>query len=127
MKASELLKRLTDACQGGVSALRVVTHLEPSGGPGDKVSPATSERGKYATEKRVTKDETVEAVLLDSVQSQANRMEAALLDAFRRGDCELPVLEVTIPRSAGPTIVTSLDAPHRVFDAIFRDSQMGGK
>jgi hypothetical protein len=32
MKASDLLARLTDACRGGGSALRVVTGLEPAGG-----------------------------------------------------------------------------------------------
>src|SRR5262245_26462123 len=118
MKASDLLGRLTDACRGRGNALRVVTHLEPVGGPGDKVFPATYEGAKYATERRRIDGQEVEAVLLDSVQSQANRMEAALLEAVRRGDCELPVLEVTIPRSRGDSVVTSLDAPHRVFDAI---------
>jgi CRISPR-associated protein Csb1 len=127
MKAPDLLARLTDACRAGVSALRVVTRLEPAGGPGDKVFPPTYEGGKYATEKRFIQGEPVEAVLLDSVQSQANRMEAALLEAFRRGDCELPVLQVTVPRSRGDTVVTALDAPHRAFDAIFRDSLLGGK
>jgi CRISPR-associated protein Csb1 len=127
MKASDLLSRLTDACRGGVNALRVVTKLEPAGGPGDKLFPPTYEGGKYATEKRLIDGQQVDAVLLDSVQSQANRMEAALLGAFRRGDCELPVLQVTIPRSRGDTVVTALDAPHRAFDAIFRDSLLDGK
>jgi CRISPR-associated protein Csb1 len=127
MKASDLLDRLTDACRGGVNALRVVTKLEPAGGPGDKVFPPTYEGGKYATEKRLIDGQQVDAVLLDSVQSQANRMEAALLGAFRRRDCELPVLQVTIPRSRGDSVVTALDAPHRAFDAIFRDSLLDGK
>jgi CRISPR-associated protein Csb1 len=125
MKASDLLGRLTSPSRGGGSGLRVVTRLEPFGGPGDKVFPATYEGGKYATEKRRIDGQEVEAVLLDSVQSQANRMEAALLEAFRRGDCELPVLQVTIPRSRGDSVITALDAPHRVFDAIFRDSLLG--
>ena len=126
MNASDLLGRLTDACRAGVNALRVVTRLEPAGGPGDKVFPPTYEGGKYATEKRLIDGEQVDAVLLDSVQSQANRMEAALLGAFRGGACDLPVLQVTIPRGRGDSVVTALDAPHRAFDAIFRDSLLAG-
>jgi CRISPR-associated protein Csb1 len=127
METRELLDKITKGCQGGLSAVRVVTHLEPAGGPGDKVFPPTYEGGKYATEKRRIDGEVVEAVLLDSVQSQANRMESALLQAFRDGTCDLPVLQVTIPRVNGDTVVTALQAPHRVFDAIFRDSLLGGK
>jgi CRISPR-associated protein Csb1 len=127
MKASDLLARLTAACRGGVSALRVVTRLEPAGGPADKVFPATYEGGRYATEKRRIDGQEVEAVLLDSVQSQANRMEAALLAAFCAGNCELPVLQVTVPRGRGDAVVTSLEAPHRAYDAIFRDSLLKGK
>ncbi len=126
MKASDLLGRLTDACRAGVSALRVITRLEPAGGLGDKVFPPTYEKSMYATEKRRIDGQQVDAVLLDSVQSQANRMEAALLRAFRDGACELPVLQVTIPRGRGDSVVTALDAPHRAFDAIFRDSFLGG-
>src|SRR5436305_390107 len=121
MKPQDLLTRLTDGCRGGLSAVRVVTRLGPAGGSGDKVFPPTYEGGRYATEKRRIDGQEVEAVLLDSVQSQANRLEAALLQAFRAGDCDLPVLQVTIPRRTGDTVVTALDAPHRVFDAIFRD------
>src|SRR5262249_4002947 len=118
MGSKSLVDRLRDAGLGGLNAVRVVTRLQPVGGSDDKVFPATYEGGKYATEKRRIDGQEVEAVLLDSVQSQANRMETALLEAFRRGDCELPVLEVTIPRSRGDSVITALDAPHRVFDAI---------
>jgi CRISPR-associated protein Csb1 len=127
MKPPELLRRLTDACRGGTSAIRIITRLTPAGGQADKVFPPTFEEEKYATEKRRVDGQEVETVLLDSVQSQANRMEAALLDAFRRGQCDLPVLQVRIPRPGGETVVTILDAPHRVFDAIFRDSLSDGK
>jgi CRISPR-associated protein Csb1 len=127
MSPSNLLGRLADACRGGACALRAVTHLDPAGGPGDKIFPPTYDGGTYAAEKRLIDGREVETVLLDSVQSQANRMEAALLEAVRRGDCELPLLQVTVPRPAGPAVVTSLDAPHRAFDAIFRDSLLDGQ
>jgi CRISPR-associated protein Csb1 len=54
-------------------------------------------------------------------------METALLEAFRNGQCDIPILQVKIPRLGGETVVTALEAPHRVFDAIFRDSLHGGK
>ena len=38
--------------------------------------------------------ELVDCVLLDSVQSQANRMELALLEAWRRKEIPLPVITV---------------------------------
>jgi CRISPR-associated protein Csb1 len=125
--ASELLTTLTNACRGGISAARWITRLTPAGGPGDKVFPPTYEGGKYATEKRYVQGQEVETVLLDSVQSQANRMEQALLEACRSGQCNIPLMQVKIPRLSGETVVTTLEAPHRVFDAIFRDSQLDGK
>jgi CRISPR-associated protein Csb1 len=128
MKPPELLNKLTSACRGGVSAVRIVTRLTPAGGTADKVFPPTYEGGQYAMEKRrIDGQGDVETVLLDSVQSQANRMEAALLEAVRNEQCDLPILQVRIPRINGETVVTTLDAPHRVFDAIFRDSLLDGK
>jgi CRISPR-associated protein Csb1 len=65
---------------------------------------------------------TVETVLLDSVQSQANRFEEALLEAYRGSRLSMPVFEMTI----GEHEVTSLTVPHRVHDAILRDSTWDG-
>jgi CRISPR-associated protein Csb1 len=61
--------------------------------------------------------------LLDSVQSQANRLEELLLDAFRAGQLAMPVFEMNV---AGHD-VTSLTVPHRVHDAILRDSIWDGR
>jgi CRISPR-associated protein Csb1 len=128
MQPDDLLNRLNDACRGGTSAARIVTRLIPAGGPGDKVFPPTYEGGKYARERRRLDGQgEIEAVLLDSVQSQANRIELALLQAFREKLIDLPVLQVRIPRASGDAVVTSLEAPHRVFDAIFRDSLLDGR
>jgi CRISPR-associated protein Csb1 len=126
MGSAELLKRLWDGGGGTLNAVRAVTRLQPAGGAGDKVFPPTYEGAQYATEKRRIDGQPVDAVLLDSVQSQANRMEQVLLQACRRGECSLPLLQVTVPRIVGDTVVTGLDAPHRVFDAIFRDSLLDG-
>ncbi|MFN7925864.1 MAG: type I-U CRISPR-associated RAMP protein Csb1/Cas7u [Bryobacteraceae bacterium] len=109
---------------GDVTALRAVTRLAPVGGTGDKVFPPTYEGGKYAEEERhLGEEKPLHCVLLDSVQSQANRMELALLEARRAGRIPLPLIEVAIE---GHGVITSLDAPHRVHDAIFRDSLWDG-
>lgn len=123
MESRMLYERLSGASTGEVSAIRVHTPLAPAGGAGDKVFPPTYAEGKYAFEERVINEQKVRAVLLDSVQSQANRLEDHLLAAFDRGECPIPVLSVTVKPYGR---VTALDAPHRVYDAIFRDSLIGG-
>lgn len=123
------LEVLKKAVSGTAAAFRCVTEYQPAGGPGDKVFPPTYEGGKYATEERWIDGDKVPCVLLDSVQSQANRMELALLDAIEAGEMDLPrlVVEFNDPKLVKPLRVTSLDAPHRAADAIFRDSELKGK
>jgi len=123
------LKDLQQAMSGHAAAFRCVTEYQPAGGVGDKVFPPTYEGGKYATEKRVVEGgEVVDCVLLDSVQSQANRMELALLEARREGRIELPLVTVRFDddQLQKKFTVTSLEAPHRVADAILRDSLLDG-
>ncbi|WP_417736099.1 type I-U CRISPR-associated RAMP protein Csb1/Cas7u [Rosistilla oblonga] len=127
------LADLQTAVRSG-AALRCRTTIQPAGGPGDKVFPPTYLGAKYATEERlVTGDgepKHVPCVLLDSVQSQANRMEEALQEAVDTGRIKLPVIEVDF---SGIELidpvgkVTSLQAPHRIADAILRDSLYEGK
>jgi CRISPR-associated protein Csb1 len=63
------------------------------------------------------------------VQSQANRLEEALLAALRDGSIALPYVTVDFRDAglAGLTEITSLEAPHRVYDAILRDSSLDGQ
>ena len=107
-----------------------MTDYQPAGGPGDKVFPPTYEGGKYATEERVNPQtgEIRQCVLLDSVQSQANRMELALLEAHRSGKVKLPLLVIRFDQDEllKKFAVTSLEAPHRAADALFRDSLLNG-
>ncbi len=135
---SELtLQALQDAVVGNEAAFRCRQKLQPAGGPGDKVFPPTYAGAVYATEKRRVpgRDEPVECVLLDSVQSQANRMEEALQQAVDDSRLKLPVVEVDFShyfpgddqpedmRLLDPVDkVSSLQAPHRIADAILRDS-----
>ena len=124
------LERLWDAVAGTAAAFRCVTDYQPAGGPGDKVFPPTYEGGKYATEDRVdpATGEVRQCVLLDSVQSQANRMELALLDAHRASKVALPLLMTRFNQDEllKKFTVTSLEAPHRAADALFRDSLLNG-
>ena len=124
------LDKLREAVAGTAAAFRCVTDYQPAGGPGDKVFPPTYEGGKYATEERIdpVTGERKPCVLLDSVQSQANRMELALLEAHRAGKVTLPLIVTTFdqPELLKRFTVTSLEAPHRAADALFRDSLLNG-
>ena len=88
---------------------------------------------RHVFETRRINGENVRCVLIDSVQSQANRLEEALLAAHHAGRIQLPLVEVDFTgqeaRDAGLRdlgVITSLAAPHRVFDAILRDSNHKG-
>ena len=124
------LSVLRDAVAGGAVAIRAVTRLDPAGGPGDKVFPPTyvkegKSQTKYAMEERIAEGRRVPTVLLDSVASQANRIEEALLEGWRRGELKFPVVSVDFSEVEGLRDleqITSLQAPHRVADALLRDS-----
>ena len=127
------LDQIREALAGKAAAFRSVTEYQPAGGPGDKVFPPTyvggsGEGGIYATEQRYIDGADVSCVLLDSVQSQANRMEMALLDEWESGRAPLPVISVNFTKDdiPNPRRVTSLEAPHRIVDAILRDSELDG-
>lgn len=134
------VKKLTDIVSAS-SALRCRTRLQPAGGEGDKVFPPTYAGAVYGMEMRRLPgyNDPVRCVLMDSVQSQANRMEEALQDAVDGQTIELPVVEVDFsdipivePGSEEEGLfepigrITSLEAPHRVADAILRDSELDG-
>ena len=133
MKLSELQNAVKSA-----AAFRCRMKIQPAGGEGDKVFPPTYLGAKYAKEDRLVsvknsegKEELqrVPCVLLDSVQSQANRMEEALQEAVDAGRIKLPVIEVDFSKTEliDPIgKVTSLQAPHRIADAILRDSELEG-
>lgn len=124
------LQNVRDAVAGTAAAFRCVTNYQPVGGPGDKVFPPTYEGGKYATEERINPQtgKVRRCVLLDSVQSQANRMELALLEAQRAERVSLPLLVTRFNQAELPKkfAVSSLEAPHRIADALFRDSLLDG-
>ncbi|MGH9026085.1 MAG: type I-G CRISPR-associated RAMP protein Csb1/Cas7g, partial [Acidimicrobiia bacterium] len=127
--------QLRAAVDGGTAGFRARVELEPLGGAGEKVFPPTysvdnNAETRYAVERKTVIDNNgaehteVVRVVLDSVSSQANRFELALLDAIRRGDLAAPVTSVDFAGAglAGLDRVTDYEAPHRIFDAILRDS-----
>ncbi len=122
------LKHVRDALAGNAAAFRSITEYQPAGGTGDKVFPPTYEGGLYAEETRYIDGMEVPCVLLDSVQSQANRMEMALLEDWQTGNCSLPVITVDFTGRdlLKPFRVSSLEAPHRISDALLRDSLLEG-
>lgn len=131
--------QLKELVSGDTVAIRGMATLEPAGGPGDKVFPPThalddkdkrSPRpgAKYAFETRRIGGQDVACVLLDSVQSQANRMEEALQALWEEKKIALPIVSVDFS-SIAPEVgrVTSLTAPHRIADALLRDSLLDGQ
>lgn len=125
-------ERVKELVAGQGVALRVRQRLQPAGGPGTKVFPPTyaveitrDNLNKYAMETRRIDGVDKKSVLLDSVASQANRMEEALQAAWEAGALAFPVISVDF--SQDPALVdlgkvTTLQAPHRIADAILRDS-----
>ena len=129
-------EQLRDAVAGGAVALRCRMTLQPAGGEGDKVFPPSyavdgRSEHKYAVEERQIgdSDKVSTTVLLDSVASQANRAELALLEGWEQGQLVFPVPYVDFSDDGGATDyekLTVLEAPHRLADAIFRDSLLDG-
>lgn len=133
-KASKLdFDALKNAVSGRAAAIRCITILQPAAGSGTKVFPPTHSGGLYATETRripvtdaagaVMGTREAACVLLDSVQSQANRIEDALQQAIDDKKLEMPLIVVEFGDAVTDVQrVTSLQAPHRAADAILRDS-----
>lgn len=138
------LTTLQQAVNGSAAAFRCRRKLQPAGGAGDKVFPPTFAGAVYAVEQRRVRDEKgnvrpdpVTCVVLDTVQSQANRMEQALQEALDGKRITIPVLKVDFsawsPTGSKPNgekfiddvgTITSLQVPHRLADAILRDSEI---
>jgi CRISPR-associated protein Csb1 len=115
---------IRNAMSGSAAAFRLTLKLEAVS---PKVFPPTYEGGKYATEERFIGGQKLPCVLLDSVPSQANRMELALQEAWTDSEIQLPVVSSDFSAVENPGVlkVTSLQAPHRIADAILRDSTLG--
>ena len=125
------LQHLLDACSpGGASVLTSVTPLEPAAGPHASVAPAkfvSGSKSVFAYERRFWNGEAVTAVLIDSKQSQNNRLEAAASAAIADEDPVLtrtPRIEL---RFEDGQVYSDLDLPHRAFDGQIRAGTINGE
>ena len=125
------LQHLLDACSpGGASVLTSVTPLEPAAGPHASVAPAkfvSGSKSVFAYERRFWNGEAVTAVLIDSKQSQNNRLEAAVSAAIADEDPVLtrtPRIEL---RFEDGQVYSDLDLPHRAFDGQIRAGTINGE
>lgn len=148
--------QLKQAVSGSAAGFRAITRLEPLGGPEDKLYPPTfgdsvrvpvpvgeereeRRKTKYALEWRRIEETSRLCVVLDSVAAQANRFETALLDGYQRGELAFPFAQVDFTQAThddpaldlstlgGDGYITTLEAPHRLADALLRDSLLDGK
>ncbi len=124
-----MLTTILDATRNS-SAIRSLARLLPTV-PGSRVMPPTfasidgSKKSGHLTETRVRPSgEHSPAVLLDSVGSSANRVEEALLDAIRAEELTLPDLLLEVP---GYGELSTLELPHRCFDAYLREGLVDGE
>lgn len=149
-------EHLKQAVSGSAAGFRAITRLEPLGGPDDKLYPPTfgdsvripvpvgeerdeRRKTKYALEWRRIDGVSKLCVVLDSVASQANRLETALLDGYQQGELAFPFAQVDFTGAThddpaldlstlgGDGYITTLEAPHRLADALLRDSLIDGK
>lgn len=113
-----------------IALARITSTNEPAGGTGSKTFPPTFPMGKedkspYLIETRVRDGAQRDAVVLDQFPSEANRAELALAEAWRDGLIRLPLLRL-VHQGAADAVITGLDAPHRAFDAYWRDALLDG-
>lgn len=130
------IEDLVAACSpGGASVLTSITELAPAAGSFASVAPAKfvesgqNSRATFAFEVRYDGDEAVQAVVIDSKQSQLNRAEAAVQQAideehplYRR----VPRIVVSYEADGRTKTFTDLQLPHRAFDGHIRAGTVDG-
>lgn len=90
---------------------------------------AASKRGEppyIAFRRAFVNGEQKDVVVLDSPQSQSNRIESALLDASRSGRISYPDIEIAFPAAFGEPVYSVLQLSHRIYDAVMRACTLDG-
>lgn len=116
-----------------VAGIRVVAQLEPVAGRYAPVKPAIYEGGEYQRDSRWVADgegeaHIVDAIVIDNVASEANRLEASLKsqrDALGLPDLVLDLAGLGLPVHL-PQELSAFDLPHRNADAYLRDATLNG-
>lgn len=116
-----LSKTLKDAVAGDVAAIAVTARLSPASG--NKIMPPTyagdSDEVKFRhNTTRADAQGIASWCSVDAPASCANRMERALF-------AEAPELAPLRVRFSDQRIISTMELPHRVFDAVLRDSLLG--
>lgn len=116
---SNLLNAIRDALEGGIPAIRVTALLETADG-GDKILPPTYADTPHAHNMVVPGANGVSPwVSVDAPASFANRVEQQLV----RSNLGLDPLRVSV----ADRVLSTMQLPHRCFDAVLRDSTLDGK
>jgi len=121
---SELYSLISSAV-ANASALRLVVHLRPANADG-LVYPPTYDQDRHIFRPAWIDGKEREAVLLDSVQSQANRVEFAILDAYHRDRIKYPDIQLVIKAETGEERYSVLELSHRIYDAALRMATVDG-
>lgn len=148
------IQELTAAVESGAAAFRINARMQPVGGVGTPVYPATygdapgqqkdsgNGRTKYAVEgpkapigTPIKEIHEWKTVLLQSVAQGARWMSRALEEHISDSDVKLPIFEMDFTEPSDEDgnhdladlgVLTTLGVPHRVYDAILRDSLLDG-
>lgn len=124
---SETYERLRAACagEGPDAGIAVEAEYAPMG-RGGKVMPPTypgdGRRATYIFEERLIDGQPKKVVLLDSVPSEANRVEQELDRLAPSAELPRLVIAVTVGTPPESAEITSWTAPHRHADAYFEHS-----
>lgn len=120
-----------DSAEAGIT---IRTDLEPLGGDGTPVKPASYEGGQFQHGRRWIGEgddrRVVDVLVIDNEPSQANRLEAALEaqeDALGLPDIVLDLSEAGNLPPHLPRAVSMFRFPHRNADAYLRDAVLNGE
>jgi CRISPR-associated protein Csb1 len=131
LDSDALLTACTD--ESADAGIVIKTVLEPLGGPGSPVKPASYEGGRFQQDRRWWGSDgdrrPVDVLVIDNEPSQANRLEAALQQ--RRAELGLPEIALSLTPVGAlpphlPRQISSFRFPHRNADAYLRDAKLDG-
>lgn len=118
-------------CVATRSVIRYTVDLATASGDGIVCPPtyAASRRGDppyIAFRRAFVGGQQRDVVVLDSPQSQSNRIETAILDASRGGRIAYPDIEIRFPDDAKEPVYSVLQLSHRIYDAVMRACTLNG-
>lgn len=121
-------EQLLDAVRTS-SVIRLSVDLDNLAGDGlvcpPTYAPASKGEPPYmAFRKAWINGHTRDVVVLDSPQSQSNRIETALLAARRAGRIQYPDIEICFPNLPKEPVYSVLQLSHRIYDAVMRAVRM---